>query len=131
MHDLCPGGWGGRRRRQLCIYMAKVLVKIRHREGPGVGGWTSGGREESRPAGRERHEGGGCWNGVPASWISQPLGEVFRKYPFSRILFVLLPVVLLHAHQPAVVLMVTDTKTPTDVSCKCLGCSTKLSSTTF
>lgn len=35
---------------------------------------------------------------------SQPLGEVFREDSFSGVLFVLLPVVLLHPHQPAVVL---------------------------
>lgn len=96
-------------RQQHCVYMAKVLVKIRHRERAGgrageeVGVRSEGG-EELRPGGTERHEGGGCWSGVPASWISQPLGEVFRKYPFGGVLFVLLPVVLLHAHQPAVIL---------------------------
>lgn len=85
--------------------------------GGGCRGSGRGGREwrEGRIETGERHEGGGCWNDVPASWISQPLGEVLREHPFSGILFVLLPVVLLHAHQPAVVLMVTDTTTPTDV----------------
>lgn len=35
---------------------------------------------------------------------SQPLGEVFGEYSFSGIFFVLLPVVLLDSHQPAIIL---------------------------
>lgn len=35
---------------------------------------------------------------------SQPLGEVFREDSFGGVLFVLLPLVLLHPHQPAIIL---------------------------
>lgn len=36
--------------------------------------------------------------------FSQPFGEVFRKYSFSEIFFVLLPFLLLYSHQPTVIL---------------------------
>lgn len=124
------GGLGGQQQRRVC--MAKVLeVKIRHLSGLGVegdegsgrGGWRKG-RIESRAEERDKKAGTAS---PPPGLVSQPLGEVFGKHSFSGILSVLLPVVLLHAHQPAVVLAGQESTHKVMLQQE-LGCFTKLSS---
>lgn len=52
---------------------------------------------------RDTEKEAGMMSCVP---LSQPLSEVFRKNSFGGVLFVLLPLVLLYSHQPAVVLFI-------------------------
>lgn len=78
-HRFCPSGISP-------ASMAKVLVEINADEGRDAVRLEAEGQKHCLLLG------------------SQPLGEVFREDSFSGVLFVLLPVVLLHPHQPAVIL---------------------------
>lgn len=88
---------------QLCSY-GQSPSKDTVQSGGGGGGVYEGQR---RKEGRHRKKAAGM---TSAPSRSQPLGEVFREYSFCGVFLVLLPVLQLDSHQPAVILPHIDTQ---------------------